>query len=90
MGAWGITMRQSDYGLDLPGNIVDTKPKEAVFATFNMADALKVINADIMEEIRQANRGCSAENWVFYFSEKLPHNFMQGAFQIAVLLTTTT
>ena len=27
MGSWGITMRQSDYGLDLLGTIVDTQLK---------------------------------------------------------------
>ena len=25
MGSWGVTMRQSDYGLDLLGTIVDQK-----------------------------------------------------------------
>ena len=33
-----------------------------------------------MEEIRKANRGCSAENLVFYFSENFPQNFTYGAF----------
>lgn len=46
MGSWGITMRQSDYGLDLLGTIVDTKLKEAGFATFNVRDALEVVNYD--------------------------------------------
>ncbi len=32
MGAWGITMRQSDYGLDLLGTIVDTQLKQVNFA----------------------------------------------------------
>ena len=27
MGSWGVTMRQSDYGLDLLGTIVDTQLK---------------------------------------------------------------
>ena len=25
MGSWGVTMRQSDYGLDLLGTIVDSR-----------------------------------------------------------------
>ena len=36
-----------------------------------------------MEEIRLANRGCSATDLVFYFSENFPHNFTQGALLIA-------
>ena len=76
-------MRQSDYGLDLLGTIVDTQLKAADFLIFKVVDALEVINADIMEEIRRANRGCFAANFVFYFSKNFPHNFTQGALLIA-------
>ena len=48
MGSWGITMRESDYGLDLLGTIVATQLKAVDFYTFNAADALEVIKADIM------------------------------------------
>ena len=57
MGSWGITMRQSDYGLDLLGTIVNTQLKAADFNIFNVTDALETIKADIMEEIRRTNRG---------------------------------
>ena len=86
MGSWGITMRQSDYGLDLLGAIVNRQLKALDFSTFTVADTLEVIKADIMEEIRLANRGCSAADLVFYFSENFPHNFTQGALLIAECL----
>lgn len=86
MGSWGITMRQSDYGLDLLGTIVNTQLKAADFNIFNVTDALEAIKADIMEEIRQANRGCSAADLVFYFSQNFPVNFTQGALLIAECL----
>ena len=86
MGSWGITMRESDYGLDLLGVIVGTQLKAAGFSSFSVTDALEVIKADIMEEIRRANRGCSAEDLVFYFSENFPRNFTQGALLIAECL----
>ena len=86
MGSWGITMRESDYGLDLLETIVGTQLKAADFSTFNVADALEVIKADIMEKIRQANRGCSASEMVFYFSENFPRNFTQRALLIAECL----
>ena len=57
MGFWGITMRQSDYGLDLLGTIVDTQLKAVNFLTFKVADALEVVKADIVKEIMRANRG---------------------------------
>ena len=47
MGFWGIDMRESDYGLDLLGTIVDTQLKEADFSIFNVTDALEVIVNDI-------------------------------------------
>ena len=34
MGSWGITMRQSDYGLDLLGTIVDAQLKAVNFLAF--------------------------------------------------------
>ena len=86
MGSWGITMRESDYGLDLLGTIVGTQLKAADFSTFNVGDALEVIKADIMDAIRLANRGCSAADMVFYFSENFPLNFTQGALLIAECL----
>ena len=86
MGSWGITMRESDYGLDLLETIIGTQLKAVDFSTFNVTDALEVIKADIMEEIRQANRGCSAAELVIFFSERFPYNFTQGALLIAECL----
>ena len=77
MGSWGITERESNYGLDLLGTIVATQLKSAGFTTFT---------ADIMQEIRKAPRGCSAEKLVFYFSENFPQNFTHGAILIAECL----
>ena len=86
MGSWGITMRESDYGLDLLGAIVGTQLKAVGFSTFNVANALKIIKADIMEEIRLANHGCSTAGLVYYFSGNFPHNFTHGALLIAECL----
>ena len=86
MGSWGITMRESDYGLDLLGTIIDRQLKASNFSTFKVADSLEVIKADIMEEIRLANRGCSAAELVIFFSERFPYNFTQGALLIAEFL----
>ena len=72
---WDITMRQSDHGLDLLGTIVDTRLKTVNFLSFHIANALELIKAVIIEEIRRAYRGCSAANIVSYFSENFPRNF---------------
>ena len=75
MGSWGITMRESDYGLDLLGSIVDRQLKALDFPTFKVVDTLEIIKADLMEEIRQVNRGCSTTDLISYFSENFPYNF---------------
>jgi len=49
MGSWGITERESDYGLDLLGTIAATKLKAANFATFNVAEAIDVITAALRQ-----------------------------------------
>lgn len=86
MGSWGITERQSDYGLDLLETIVNTQLKQADFAAFNVAEALELVKADILSEIRQANRGCSAEKLIFYISANFCQNFTHGAILIAECL----
>ena len=86
MGSWGITERQSDYGLDLLGTIVDTQLKQADFATFNAAEALEVIKADTLNEIRQGNRGCSAEDLIFYIGANFHQYFTHGAILVAECL----
>ena len=86
MDSWGITMRQSTYGVGLLVTIVDRQLKTVNFLTFHVADALEVIKAEIIEKIRRATRGSSAENLVFYFSENFPRNFTQGALLVAECL----
>ena len=45
MGTWGITMKQSDYGLDLLGTIVDARLKMVDFLSFHVADAFELIRS---------------------------------------------
>ena len=66
---------ESDYGLDLLGSIVDRQLKALDFLTFKVVNALEIIKADIMEEIRQVNRGCSTTDLISYFSENFPYSF---------------
>ena len=78
MGSWDIPMKEHDYGLDLFGVIVGAQLK--------VADAPEVIKADVMEEIKRSNRGCSATDFVIYFSENFPRFFTQKALLIAECL----
>ena len=86
MGAWGVTERESDYGLDLLGTIIATRLKAVDFATFNVADAIDAITANIMEEIRKAHQGASSETLVYYFGISFPQNFTHGALLVAECL----
>lgn len=86
MGSWGITERQSDYGLELLGTIIDTQLKQTGFSIFNVAEALEVIKSDVLEEIRRGNRGCPAEVLVFYINANFRQYFTHGALLVAECL----
>ncbi len=86
MGSWGITERESDYGLDLLSVVVNTQLRQVGFSVFDVAEALETVKKDIMEEIRRANRGCSAADLLYYFGANFPINFTHGALLIAECL----
>ena len=86
MESWGITMRQSDYGLELLESITEVQLKRTNFAVFNVSEALELVKADILDEIRRANPGCSAEVLSFYISTNFPRNFTLAALLIAECL----
>ena len=90
MGSWGVTMRQSDYGLDLLGTIVDTRLKTVDFRTFHVADALELFKAVIIEEIRRANRGCSAADFFLISAKVSSAILLRGRCWLQSVLTTTT
>ena len=86
MGAWGITMRESDSGLDLLRTIVEDHLKKVDFSTFSVAEAIEIVKADSLDEIRKANRGASADNLIYYISENFPRLFTEGTLLIAECL----
>ena len=86
MGCWGITMRQSDYGLDLLETITEVQLKRRNFTVFDVSEALELVKADILDEIRRANPGCSAEVLSFSISTNFPRNFTLAALLIAECL----
>ena len=53
MGAWGITVRQSDDGLDLLDTIVAEQLRNVNFTVFNVSEAITLLNQTIQEEIEQ-------------------------------------
>ena len=67
MGAWGITMRESDYGLDLLGTVVKAQLKQTDFSVFHVTEAIELLRQDILEEIKRANRSCPPEKLDYYY-----------------------
>lgn len=86
MGAWGITMRESDYGLDLLSVIVEEQLKPVQFAYFDAAKAIAILRQYILEEIKNCNRGCSQEDLAFYTEINFPRAFTQTSLLIAECL----
>lgn len=86
MGAWGILERQSDNGLDLLGIIVAEQLRKVDFATFNVAEAVKLLNEDTQNEIEQYRQKPPSEITEFYINESLMHNFTHAAVLVAECL----
>ena len=76
MGAWGITMRESDYGLDLLSVIVEEQLKPVQFAYFDAANAIALLRQYILNEINTATGDAHRRNWTTtsrsIFQEILP------------------
>lgn len=79
MGTWGITMRQSDYGLDMLNSIMEQQLQKTDFKSFNVPEAIELLKADILDEIETANRGCSPKLLEAYTAEMFPYRFSQAA-----------
>lgn len=79
-------MRQSDYGLELLETITEVQLKRTNFTVFNVSEALELVKADILDEIRRVNHGCPAEILSFYISTNFPRNFTLAALLIAECL----
>ena len=86
MGAWGITMRESDYGLDLLSVIVEEQLKPVQFAYFDAAKAIELLRQYILEEIKNCNRECSQKELAFYTELNFPRKFTQATLLIAECL----
>ena len=86
MGAWGITVRQSDDGLDLLDTIVTEQLRKVEFAAFNVSEAIALLNQTIQEEIEQYKQKPPSKVTDFYISETLIHNFTNAAFLVAECL----
>ncbi len=86
MGSWGITMRESDYGLDLLGTVAASQLKQVDFSIFNTAEAIELLRQDILEEIKRANRGCPPEKLGYYINANFPRDFAHAALLIAECL----
>lgn len=83
MGAWGITMRESDDGLDMLDTIVTEQFKAVDFAYLDVAAALELLSQKILEEIKRANRGCTPEELDFYIKANFQRSFTQAALLVA-------
>ena len=86
MGAWGVTMRESDYGLDLLELIRDSMLVGIDYKYLNVSEAIELLRKHILDEIKKANRGCTPEELDFYIKENFQRDFEEAALLIAECL----
>lgn len=83
MGAWGITMRESDYGLDLIGILVEEQLKPVRFACFDATKAIELLRQNLLEEMKHCNRERPQEELDAYIAIHFPRAFTQAALLVA-------
>lgn len=86
MGAWGITVRQSDDGLDLLDTIVVEQLRKVNFSAFNVSEAVALLNQTIQEEIEQYRQKPPSKITDSYISGTLMHDFTNAAILVAECL----
>ena len=86
MGTWGILERQSDNGLDMLGLIVTEQLRKLDFATFNVAEAIRLLNENTQNEIEKYQKKLPPESAKLYINESLMHDFTHAAVLVAECL----
>lgn len=86
MGSWGVTMRESDYGLDMLDSIMEAQFEKNDFKYFHAAQAVELLRQEILEEIERSCRGCSPEELENYIGMNFPGDFQQAAMLVAECL----
>ena len=86
MGAWGITERQSDDGLDLLGIINAEHLRKVDFTVFNVSKAVKLLNDYTQNEIDEYRQKPPSKITERYISESLMHDFTHAKLLVAECL----
>ena len=86
MGVWGITMRESHYGLDLLSIIVKEQLKPIGFSLFDATKAIDLLRQHILDAIIKCNRGCAQEELDSYIEFNYPRDFTKAALLVAECL----
>ena len=87
MGAWGILERQSDNGLDLLSVIVAEHLRKVDFATFNVSEAIRLVNQFTENEIEKYRQEPPSGLTEWYINEVLMHDFTHAALLVAECLS---
>jgi len=75
MGAWGITMRESDSGLDLLALVEKKCLKPIDFKYFNVDVILDFLKNHIIEQIKKANSGCAEDMMAHYIEANFTSDY---------------
>lgn len=65
MGEWGVTMRESDYGLDLLELIRDSLLVGIDYKYLNVAEAIELLRKHILDEIKKRTVDVLWKNLIF-------------------------
>lgn len=87
MGAWGVTARESDYGLDLLAEAEKNCLAKSEYSVFNVREVMDYLENSIITEIRNTNKGCPDADMDFYIEANFPNDYGQAAVLISECLS---
>ena len=87
MGAWDITERQSDHGMELLEIIIIYQLRKVDFATFNIAEASELLRQDTLNEIEQYKQRKRPPALSEFYLETLTQSFTHAAVLLAECLS---
>lgn len=86
MGAWGVTARESDTGLNYLGIVEDRIFKKSGYKYFNVKEITELLSRYIIDEVKTINKGCPEENMDDYVQVAFPYRYGNAVILISECL----
>lgn len=86
MGAWGVTARESDTGLDYLAIVEKQHFEKNGYSYFEVKEVMEFLHSFILDGIKRENKGCPDEDMELYIQSAFPYRYGHAVILIAECL----